>query len=85
VSLEESVMVQYSNGKDKDKGSKGRIGIEVTVPTLVLSSLVYLFFYVETPIAPLNPAEVTVTVGVCLVSTLIIRYLWNRIQKKPKK
>jgi TIR domain len=57
---------------------------EALVTTLVIiasSLLVWLFFYLVSPEAPLTLAETTVVVGMCLAVVLSVKWVWIRLRR----
>jgi TIR domain len=57
---------------------------EALVTTLVIiasSLLVWLFFYLVSPEAPLTLAETTVVVGMCLAVVLSVKWVWARLRR----
>ena len=53
--------------------------------TIALSLAVWVFFYVNTPDAPLSAKETSLLVGVCLAVVLFTDWLWDRFRKQKQE
>jgi len=49
--------------------------------TVILALVVWVLVYIATPDTPLNIAETTVVVGVCVVIVLCCRWIGARLRK----
>jgi len=52
---------------------------------IALSLVIWFFFYVKTPEAPLTPSETLLVVGVCAALVFFAKWIINQIQKKTEK
>ena len=59
-----------------------RVPWQIALPTVILSGAIWLFFYHETPQAPLEGRELTVVVVFALALVLIVRFAWRSLRKK---
>lgn len=60
-----------------------KIAAAIFMTVIVLSLLTWWFFYVGGD--PLTPQETTLVVGVYLIVTLSVRWLWARLHGKRGK
>lgn len=59
--------------------------LATAIVTISLTTLIWLFFYLEVRDAPLTAQETTGVAVACLVVCVIVQAIWHAIHKEKKK
>lgn len=62
-----------------------KIALPIAIATIALSALIWTFFKITTPDAPLTSTEIVFVVCACLVGCLFIQFIWRVLHKERKK
>lgn len=61
-----------------------KIVFSTAIAAIALSTLIWTYFKIQTPDAPLTEREMVLVVGVCLVASLLVQGIWRLIRKGGK-